>query len=292
MILLLIPSAYAQWYYSSQTVTADVKMASQIEIVKLTPSGYVESATINLTFYPKEYKNQELLKFETNPKAEQNNDVLQFQWKSPEDKISFNLNAQVKTTNSIVQIKEKYRSQYKKLPDDILPYTKPSPTIDSDDPEIIRLASQLVEGEDDLYSAVFKLAGWTKNNINYNLGTLTADISPKASWVLENKQGVCDELTSLFIAMARSVGIPARFISGHCLHKFRIVCRQLGAHGWAEVYFPWLWVGSAFDVTYGEFGWVDPTHLKFKESVDSDDPSTHIIVARKECRLKSERHGN
>src|SRR3989344_4573271 len=173
ILLLIIPSAYAEWYYNSQNVIADVRMNSQIEIVKLTPSGYVESATINLTFYPKEYKNQALLKFETSPKSEQNNNVLQFKWERPEGSINFNLNAQVKTTNNIVQIKEKVPFPIQKLPDEIIPYTKPSPTIDSDDPEIIRLASQLVEGEDDLYSAVFKLAGWTKKNIEYNLSTLT-----------------------------------------------------------------------------------------------------------------------
>ena len=62
--------------------------------------------------------------------------------------------------------------------------------IDSDDKDIIELASKLIEGEDDLFVVVHKLAAWTKNNINYNLSTLTAEVSQKASWVLENRQGV------------------------------------------------------------------------------------------------------
>ena len=45
-----------------------------------------------------------------------------------------------------------------------------------------------------------------------------------------------------------------------------------GSHGWAEVYFPgYGWV--PYDVTYGQFGYIDPTHIKLKESVDSNEPS-------------------
>ncbi|MEK6868900.1 MAG: transglutaminase-like domain-containing protein, partial [Nanoarchaeota archaeon] len=45
-----------------------------------------------------------------------------------------------------------------------------------------------------------------------------------------------------------------------------------GSHGWAEVYFPgYGWI--PYDVTYGQFGYIDPTHVKLKESVDSNEPS-------------------
>jgi hypothetical protein len=172
------------------------------------------------------------------------------------------------------------------LPKDIEIYTKPSETIDSGNEDIIRLASELAKGENDLYAAVFKIADWTKNNINYNLSTLTEKASLKASWVLENKQGVCDELTSLFIALLRAVGIPARFISGISYTNSELFPENWGAHGWAEVYFPgYGWV--PFDVTYGEYGWVDPTHIKFKESVDSDEPSTYYQWLGRNADLKT-----
>ncbi|MBI2647234.1 hypothetical protein HYW99_02045, partial [Candidatus Woesearchaeota archaeon] len=112
------------------------------------------------------------------------------------------------------------------------------------------------------------------NNINYNLSTLTAEVSQKASWVLQNRQGVCDELTSLFIALLRAVGIPARFVSGISYTNSPLFPEEWGPHGWAEVYFPsYGWV--PFDVTYAQFGWIDPTHIKFKDSIDSDEPSTY-----------------
>ena len=137
-----------------------------------------------------------------------------------------------------------------------------------------------------MYSAVFKTADWTKNNINYDLSTLTAEVSQKASWVLENKQGVCDELTSLFIALLRAVGIPARFVSGISYTNSPLFPENWGAHGWAEVYFPgYGWV--PFDVTYGQFGWTDPTHIKFKDSVDSDEPSTYYNWLGRNADLKT-----
>ncbi|MBU0460974.1 MAG: transglutaminase-like domain-containing protein, partial [Nanoarchaeota archaeon] len=132
------------------------------------------------------------------------------------------------------------------------------------------------EGEDDLFVVVYKTALWTKQNINYNLSTITADVSQPASWVMENREGVCDELTSLFIAMLRSLGIPAKFISGMAYTDLPEFEQKWGGHGWAEVYFPgYGW--TDWDVTYGEFGFIDPTHLKLKESVDSDEPATVYV---------------
>ena len=286
ILLTTIPFVSADWFYNSENIITNVKIYSDAEVVPTTPSGYIESATINLTFFPKKTYSQELLKFDTNPEAEIDDNTLKFTWKRPEGKIFFQVNADVKTVNSITKIKEKIKFPIQQIPEDILVYTKPSETIDSDDESIIRIASELVKGEDDLYAAVFKIADWTKNNINYNLSTLTAEVSQKASWVLQNKQGVCDELTSLFIALLRAVGIPARFVSGISYTNSPLFPEQWGPHGWAEVYFPgYGWV--PYDVTYGEFGWVDPTHIKFKESIDSDEPSTYYQWLGRNAELKT-----
>ena len=59
------------------------------------------------------------------------------------------------------------------------------------------------------------------------------------------KRGVCQDYAHIFIACARSVGVPARFISGHFLRSDGMVNQQAG-HAWAEAYVPILgWV--AFD---------------------------------------------
>ena len=98
------------------------------------------------------------------------------------------------------------------MPDDVLVYLEAGEVIDSENAGIGRQASKIAEGEDDLYGVVYNLATWVEENVDYDLSTLTAESSQKASWVLENRRGVCDEMTSLFIAMCRSLGIPAKFV--------------------------------------------------------------------------------
>jgi len=288
IILLLIPFSNADWFYNSRNVLVNVDIKGEAEIRKLAPNGYIDTATINLTFFPKEYETQELLNFDTSPEAEVTDKAAKYTWKRPENDVSFGLDADVKTINVMPQIREKIGFPIGELPEDIVAYTKPSETIDAGNDGIIRIASELVAGEDDLYAAVFKIAGWTKNNIEYNLSTLTAEVSQKASWVLENRQGVCDELTSLFIAMLRAVGIPARFVSGVAYTNSPLFPENWGPHGWAEVYFPnYGWV--PFDVTYGEFGWVDPSHIKFKETIDSDEPSTYYQWTGRNADLEAKK---
>ena len=286
LLLIVVPSVLADWFYNSKNIIANIKINGDAEIVPLTPTGYIETATINITFFPKQTPEQELVKFRTIPEAELTENSLKFTWKRPEGKIDFGLSADVKTTNKITEIRQKINFPIQEFSEDVTIYTKPSETIDSNNEDIVRIASELVKGEDDLYFAVFKIADWTKNNINYNLSTLTAEVSQKASWVLQNKQGVCDELTSLFIALLRAVGIPARFVSGIAYTNSPLFPENWGAHGWAEVYFPgYGWV--PFDVTYGEFGWIDPTHIKFKDSVDSDEPSTYYTWRGRNANLKT-----
>ena len=57
------------------------------------------------------------------------------------------------------------------------------------------------------------------------------------------KRGVCQDYAHIFIACARSGGVPARFVSGHFLRSDGTV-NQAAGHAWAEAYVPDLgWVG-------------------------------------------------
>ena len=63
------------------------------------------------------------------------------------------------------------------------------------------------------------------------------------------KRGVCQDLAHIFIAAARSIDIPARYIGGH-FHRADGVTAQEAGHAWAEAYIENLgWVG--FDPTNG-----------------------------------------
>ena len=63
------------------------------------------------------------------------------------------------------------------------------------------------------------------------------------------RRGVCQDLTHIFIAAARQLGIPARYVGGH-FYRADGVTEQTAGHAWAEAYVEHLgWVG--FDPTNG-----------------------------------------
>jgi transglutaminase-like putative cysteine protease len=58
--------------------------------------------------------------------------------------------------------------------------------------------------------------------------------------VLEQGKGVCQDFTHLMIAVLRSFGVPARYVSGY-LHRPN---KDSQSHSWCEVWLPELgWVG-------------------------------------------------
>lgn len=288
-IILSLRTAVAQdlSYFNSESLEINVTISSDVTIIPESEDYHIKILNINLSYVPIKDKNQKILFFKSVPNAQINENALSFNFENPEaGKKNFMYNAYVKTYSTQSRIKEKIPFPLKEIPDQYKAYLKSGEIIDSDNKEIIKLSSTLVEGDDDLYSAVDKLASWTKSNINYNLSTLTVQVSQKASWVLENKQGVCDEMTSLFIALLRAVGIPAKFISGISYTNSPEFIEGWGPHGWAEVYFPGIGF-VPFDVTYGEFGYVDATHIKLKESFDSNEPSTKYRMLGKNVNLET-----
>jgi len=61
------------------------------------------------------------------------------------------------------------------------------------------------------------------------------------------RRGVCQDLTHIFVAAARVLAVPARYIGGH-FHRADGVTSQEAGHAWAEAYIENLgWVG--FDPT-------------------------------------------
>ena len=290
IVLLHANAVYSEednWFFNSKNLVINLNVSSEAKINPISSDYSVKYINVNLSHYPYEYFGQKVVSFDFEPDAEIENNALLFSWQSPKDKINFGYNAKIRTINNIVKVKEKIPFPILDLPEDLAPYTEPSEIIDSNDEDIRGFAAEIAEGEDDLYLLVHKIAEWTKSNIKYDLSTLTAEVSQKASWVLDNKQGVCDELTSLFIAMLRSLGIPAKFVSGVAYTESELFPENWGSHGWAEVYFPgYGWI--PYDVTYGQFGYIDPTHVKLKESIDSNEPSVQYKWVASNIELDTE----
>jgi transglutaminase-like putative cysteine protease len=79
--------------------------------------------------------------------------------------------------------------------------------------------------------------------------TVPTQTATTASEVFKLKRGVCQDLTHVFIAAARHLGIPSRYIGGHFYRADGVTAQDAG-HAWAEAYIEDLgWIG--FDAANG-----------------------------------------
>jgi len=83
--------------------------------------------------------------------------------------------------------------------------------------------------------------------VRYKPGT--SDVQDPAAVAFKNGEGVCQDHAHVYIAAARSVGIPARYVSGYL---YTGDTKDVASHAWADV-----WLGA-------ELGWqsVDVTHKR------------------------------
>lgn len=87
---------------------------------------------------------------------------------------------------------------------------------------------------------------------DFEFDSEATDISTTLDEVLSGRRGVCQDFTHLMIGCLRSIGLPARYVSGYILtHPTAGQNRLIGAdasHAWVSVYCPrWGWVD--FDPT-------------------------------------------
>jgi transglutaminase-like putative cysteine protease len=88
--------------------------------------------------------------------------------------------------------------------------------------------------------AISATSDWIHSGFEYQTGTTT--VTTTASEVLRARRGVCQDFAHLGIALLRSMGIPARYVSGY-LHPDPEAERGKGyageSHAWLEA-----WVGG------------------------------------------------
>jgi transglutaminase-like putative cysteine protease len=117
----------------------------------------------------------------------------------------------------------------------------PEPLIQSHDPRIAAQARRVIERERSPARVAELLVHWVH-------GRLTRTVPqpgsvPSAEKVLETGRGDCNEAATLFVALARSTGLPARTVAGLIYLNGRFYY-----HAWAEIYLnDWIAVDPTFD---------------------------------------------
>jgi len=144
------------------------------------------------------------------------------------------------------------------LPLDRLPMTDTTlgadlasePLVQANDPRIQAQARRIVGRERRAGAVAELLTHWVYANLKKEM-TISV---PSAVQVLDTRRGDCNEHTVLYVALARSLGLPARtaaglvYLRGHFYY-----------HAWPEV---WLGRWVAVDPTFDQFP-ADASHLRF-----------------------------
>ena len=117
----------------------------------------------------------------------------------------------------------------------------PEPLIQSRDPRIGAQARQIIGRERNPARVAELLTHWVARSMHRApAGALSV---PSAVKVLAARRGDCNEAATLFVALARSAGLPARTVSGLLYLNDRFYY-----HAWAEVYLAdWIAVDPTFD---------------------------------------------
>lgn len=114
-----------------------------------------------------------------------------------------------------------------------------------------QLAGQITAGQATPYDKAKAIETYLRTNYPYdlNIAAPPQDQDVADYFLFDLKRGYCDYYATAMVVLARSSGLPARFVSGYVAGDYdmpnaQYIVRELHAHSWVEVYF-------------SEIGWVE-----------------------------------
>jgi transglutaminase-like putative cysteine protease len=120
--------------------------------------------------------------------------------------------------------------------------------------KISKLAHGITERKDKDLDKVIKIEKYLRQNYTYLLSTSypSKGISPIEDFLFNSKKGYCEHYATSMALMLRTVGIPARIVTGFSggeLNEYGgyIIVRQSSAHSWVEAVLDGKW--KRFDPT-------------------------------------------
>lgn len=145
-------------------------------------------------------------------------------------------------------------------------YLKSVEKIEAAAPEIVAKGRELAKDIQEPREIARALTAWTADWLKD-----TIEDGGSALFSLKGRSGNCQTHARLYTALARSLGIPTRFVSG----LVYLNGKGFLYHSWAESYLGNRWV--AIDPTYNQLP-ADPTHLKFFEGHTQEDMAPIIAI--------------
>ena len=113
--------------------------------------------------------------------------------------------------------------------------------------EVLKCPLPPFERDKAALSSLLELMAWIPTVLEYRSGTTGVHAELVAT--VQHGAGVCQDFAHLFITVARSWGIPTRYVMGYLDPGICSADEQLATHAWAEALVPGAgWVG--FDATH------------------------------------------
>ncbi len=147
-------------------------------------------------------------------------------------------------------------------------FLSPERQIESDDAVLGDFARELTHGSVDAWEAACKLSKWVAEEIRYEIP------GGSARSTFDARKGECGSHSRLHVAFCRSVGIPARLVTG-CMYAPNYG-GTFGQHAWTEVYMGkagWIPVDS----TAHEVDYVDCGHIRFGTATSFNPEKMEIL---------------
>ncbi|MDI9618262.1 transglutaminase family protein [Methanothermobacter sp.] len=148
--------------------------------------------------------------------------------------------------NGQLRYYEGLRSSPWYVPPSLRRYIRSTAHCNITDPNIVYLAREL--SGNTTHSTALNLFNWVRDNIDYSFYYRTRY---GASATLKYRTGNCVDQAHLMVALARTSGIPARYVRGYC----RFISGNWYSHVWAQV---WLrgqgWVTADTTHTMNNLG--------------------------------------
>lgn len=111
-------------------------------------------------------------------------------------------------------------------------------------PLIVDLARQITQPATSVIQAVSLVHAHLLSNYRYSLDVPSLQSAhPLEDFLLTRKTGYCEHYATAMVVLLRTVGIPARLVTGFLATEWNefggyYTVRQRDAHAWVEVYFP------------------------------------------------------
>ena len=168
-------------------------------------------------------------------KEPQSNSVLLFaEWDKKSNNMALELKFKVKAEERAVK---KLNETKKPIPADIKRYLEAEPFVPTDG-KVKEIADDITKGKNEILSKARAVYDWVVENTHRDPDVKGCGLGIIEKTLAEGGGGKCADISTVFVALSRAAGVPAREVFGLRLSKNKEDDMTGGYHCWAEFYLP------------------------------------------------------